>query len=413
VKGQLTGRYLIHGRLPLFALRAVDSVLDRLTPSVTRPVPRNPRRVLLAMSGHLGDSIIGTSAVSFTRRLLPDAEIGVVVPSWSRHVIDGNHLVARVHTLDHWILNRSRDGLPKKVSRYLGTWRAAVGDIRDASYDLAIDLYPYYPNSALLLKSAGVPVRVGYSSGGFGACYTHTVSFVEDFLHGTERQARLIAQALDRHDVIAGGNGTSTTASGASMPLRYELPPMDQAARERAREILRDSGVDPEGYVIVHMGAATAEREWLPEYWREVIRALTERGYRVICTGKGEREDAMAREVTGALAHGRADGRGAADLSGRFTWPELVAVIASARALLSVDTGVAHVAAAFGVQTVTLMATIAIVEHWRPYHERGTVLSHPMPCAPCFRRGGCAAMSCLRLVSPAQVVAALESGVDR
>jgi ADP-heptose:LPS heptosyltransferase len=70
---------------------------------------------------------------------------------------------------------------------------------------------------------------------------------------------------------------------------------------------------------------------------------LRERGCRVVVTGsEGERE--LCREVA----------VGAEDLSGRLSLAELAALVGSASLLLSADTGVAHLATAYGTRSITL-----------------------------------------------------------
>lgn len=63
----------------------------------------------------------------------------------------------------------------------------------------------------------------------------------------------------------------------------------------------------------------------------------------------------------------------------------MAAILASARAAVTVDTGLSHLAAAFGTPTVTLYgATEASLTG--TYGDSQVHLQVNFPCAPCFRR---------------------------
>src|SRR4030095_3015555 len=134
---------------------------------------RTPSRVLLAVGGHIGDAVISTATLSLLKREHPDVDIGIVAASWAAPVFGGHPDVARLHLLDHWKFDRSSRPLASKVARHRRTLATALREIRSARYDAAVDLYAYYPNMAWLMWRAGIPVRVGYRSGGYGPLYTH------------------------------------------------------------------------------------------------------------------------------------------------------------------------------------------------------------------------------------------------
>jgi glycosyl transferase family 9 (putative heptosyltransferase) len=109
-----------------------------------------------------------------------------------------------------------------------------------------------------------------------------------------------------------------------------------------ADDLRLDVRGDADGTTVVHPGAASAARQWPPGRWAQVINELVAEGP-VVLTGS-------ETELCGQLAART----GADDLSGRLSLDELAARVASASLLLSGDTGVAHLATALGVRSVTL-----------------------------------------------------------
>ena len=102
------------------------------------------------------------------------------------------------------------------------------------------------------------------------------------------------------------------------------------------------------GAVVVHPGAAQESRRWPVERWAVVARELAGAGHDVRLTG-GPDEVERAHAVAAAAGL-----PAAAVLAGRTDLLGLCALVAAARLVVSVDTGVAHVATAFGTPSVVL-----------------------------------------------------------
>jgi ADP-heptose:LPS heptosyltransferase len=106
------------------------------------------------------------------------------------------------------------------------------------------------------------------------------------------------------------------------------------------------------GALIVHPGASSDARRWPPSRWAAVIRELLSERLPVVVTGTlGER--ALAEKVA-ALA----DLPGSSVLAGRTDLNALAALTASASLVLSGDTGMAHLAAAYARPAVTLAGPV-------------------------------------------------------
>lgn len=360
----------------LLVIDLLVGILARLWPRAGES-PREPRRVLLASGGHLGDAVILTSTISLVRKVWPDAEIGVLTGSWTVPVLAAHPAINHLHLVDHWRLNRSGGGWVGKWLRYLETRAAAVREIREVGYEVAFDLYPFVPNSSLLLWAAGIPVRVGYSSGGFGALYTKRSRWLSDDRHVAEHHRGLLASV--EHAFATAG------------PLQYALP---ETSGSRPLAPGRD-------YLVVHMGSGLRQKEWPRERWQVLVSKLLAGGHSLVFTGSGPREAEEVREVAG----GRMDCH---DCVGRLTWDEFVETIRGARAVISVDSVAGHIAGAVGTPVVVLISGINSIPQWQPLGETVEMISNPVACAPCHRSRGCASMACVREIPVDRVLRALE-----
>lgn len=150
---------------------------------------------------------------------------------------------------------------------------------------------------------------------------------------------------------------------------------------------LRRPSVEPavDGATIVHPGAKAPERRWPPDRFAAVARALEGRGHTVVVTG-GPADVGLAGAVV--------DGAGLPPdrlLAGATDTGALAALVAAARLVVSGDTGLAHLATAYGIPSVTLFGPVS-PDEWgppagRPRHQclwptgsvRGPVAAVPHP----------------------------------
>ncbi|GGZ32462.1 glycosyltransferase family 9 protein [Streptomyces poonensis] len=148
------------------------------------------------------------------------------------------------------------------------------------------------------------------------------------------------------------------------------------------------------GAVVVHPGAGAPARCWPAERYAHIAAELRARGHRVVVTG-GPDEEELVTEVAKRADLPETDtfagppagpagttGRGAEDpagvpASGGLSFPSLSALVAEARAVVSGDTGIAHLAVAHTTPSVTLFGPVPPDEWGPPRHPRHQALWRP------------------------------------
>jgi len=128
--------------------------------------------------------------------------------------------------------------------------------------------------------------------------------------------------------------------------------------------LARPDGPSPApGAVVVHPGAGFPARQWPAARYATVARELARGGRPLVVTGDpGQR--ALARRV--AEGAGLPDG---AVLAGRTSLGQLAALVAEAALVVCGDTGIAHLATAYGTPSVVLFGPVA-PRHWGPPPDR-------------------------------------------
>jgi heptosyltransferase-2 len=160
--------------------------------------------------------------------------------------------------------------------------------------------------------------------------------------------------------------------------------------------------------VAVAPGAAHATKRWPPEHWRDLVDRILAANLDVAAVG-GTADVAIAEAVT---AGGGDRSRSAA---GRFGLQATGALLRRARAVVSGDTGVMHMATAVGTPVVALFGPTVEAFGFFPYTRRAEVIQLDLACRPCSSQGGprcpLGHHQCLDLIGADAVFAAVQRSV--
>lgn len=346
-----TSRYLIQSPAGRAYVSALDAMLSVVARDSTGPRPGRIDKLLLGIGGHIGDAIIASSALRWARSALPDASIGVAISSAARPVLEGHERVKWIHTVDHWKLNRAAVSWPAKRLRSAETNRQAREEIRAVGYDAAVDLYPYYPNMAVLLWRSGVPRRVGYASGGGGPAFTSAVPWLDSDEHMAAHQRRVLRE-LGVH---------------VEAPLDYDLPQLSAGVIANGARLLSRHDLEPKRYAVLHPGSGDARKDWPLVRWIDLAELLGANGLQVVVTGAGARDESLVRNMQQASP-------ALVSLCGATDIPALRYVLRQSAGAIVIDSAAAHLAAAEGTPGVVLMSPMTNIAQWRPLSSRISVL---------------------------------------
>jgi ADP-heptose:LPS heptosyltransferase len=149
------------------------------------------------------------------------------------------------------------------------------------------------------------------------------------------------------------------------------------------------------GRTLLHCGAKSPARRWPAPRFAAVAAELRRAGHDVVITG-GPRERGLTQTIA------RRAGVAAAELT---SLPELLALVAAARLVISGDTGVAHVATNYRTPSVVLFGPVSPAI-WgpppQPYHQvlwHGDGMGNPH---------GDQLDPALDMITPAEVLAACQ-----
>jgi heptosyltransferase-1 len=317
-------------------------------------------RVLVVRMSAIGDIVMASALIPALRRTWPQAYLAWLTEPAGASLLRHNPRLDEVliWPRDEWRLLRQRGRYRELARAVAGFWRG----LRTRGFDLVLDAQGLL-KSAVWARATGAPRRVGLGS--------------------REGGQWLMTETLNRK-TVSRRIGAEYLALAGYLGLEVGDFPMDvpvgDAPRASARAVLAAAGVRGH-YVALCPFTTRPQKHWVEARWAGLAERLeaTTGLTSVILGGPGDREPAeRLAAASGGLARA---------LAGRTALDESVALVAGARLVVGVDTGLTHLGLAHGIPTVAIFGAT------RPYLDPGTplasVLYDPLPCSPCKRTPTC------------------------
>ena len=275
--------------------------------------------------------------------------------------------------------------------------------------DLVINLTPSEP-ARLMAMSLGATGLRGFAldDHGFNADTSAWAAFLQ--LASSSRGASPF-NIVDIFRRISGLSG-APDGHGAGFGLRGPTPEARAEALLRLQGALPDAapGAPAKGYVALQLGASENRRRWPVAHFAQVARGLAQAGFVPVLVGTAE-EKALGERLRAQLdAHVPASGpTPVIDLLGRTDLPELAAVLANCRLLVTNDTGTMHLAAGLGVPCLAIFLATAQPWDTGPYLPGSICLEPDLDCHPCGFGNACphqdaGTEACRLAIAPATVL---------
>jgi heptosyltransferase I len=224
----------------------------------------------------------------------------------------------------------------------LGNPRKAIATIRSQHVDVLLDFDSWPRVEAVYGVFSGARFSAGFRAPGQHRHYAFD-AWVDH---------RPKTHELDNYRSMASVLGVQSTS------LPEIQPPGLLTAEDRP----------PGPYVVLHMwpaGFRSELKRWAPERWRALAAELIERGNTVVISG-GPRDIA---DSAAWVASAQLPAERVVDLTGRFGLGPVCDLLGGAQAVISVNTGIMHLAAATGVPTLSLNGPTD-AERWGPVGRR-------------------------------------------
>lgn len=314
------------------------------------------KRVVVRGTNWVGDSVMTVPALRALRRVLPEAEITLVVRPGARDIF------ADADFLDHLVIYDRRNAF--SVIPQVRGWR-------ERKFDLAV-LFQNAFEAALIPFLAGVPIRLGYATESRQALLTHPLALPEwrSTRHEVFYYLYLIT-ALEQ--LLFGKSEICESVPDGSLQI-------SDARKSEAENLLRAYGVrEGEPVVALCPGSINSRaKRWSAEAYAALADKFVDSQRQVLLIGS-EAEADVTREVTSRMR------QQPVVLTGKTSLSQITAILSLVDLVVTNDTGPAHIAAALGRPTLVIFGPTNPLTT-RPFAPEAEILRHPPDCAPCMLR---------------------------
>jgi ADP-heptose:LPS heptosyltransferase len=295
-----------------------------------RKLPADIRRIALIKGDGMGDLVLLTGPLRDLRQAFPNARVSFWAGSSAFPLARELAWLDEVHLLDF--------KHPWHAIRALRNWHA----------DVVIDTGQWSRMEALISGMSGARFVIGFETPN---------------QHRHHLCDAPVAHRNDRHEL------ENFRALLKPLGVGPITPPSIGKIDDEDDEI-----ADP--YVVFHMwpsGITHAHlKQWPENHWASLAQACIERGWRIVLTGGKQDVDLTGRWVAQLEDENWIENRAGVSIR------ETISILQNAEAVVSVNTGVMHLAAALSVPTVGLHGPTN-ARRWGPVGQRMIALQVPPP----------------------------------
>lgn len=343
--------------------------------------PRHPAKILLMKYFGMGSILLATPMLRALRQKHPEIRIGFLTLASNRDLVERLGLVDTVYLL-------RTDTAVHFAADAFRRLRA----IRREKYDVTIDLEFFAKFSTIMAFLAGSPVRIGYFLRQMwrGHLLTHQIYYNQN-RHITEVFAALLEPLQ-----------ADVSDFNMSVPL---ITGPDQRA---ALLLLESCGIaEDTPFIVLNVNVSdlSLERCWPLHFFLELARGLLKRvDARLVFIG-AEGDQAQVAQVMDGLD----DRKYVANLAGKTSLGELMAIIRRCRLFIGNDSGPLHLATALGIPTTSFFGP-ETPTLYGPQGQQHLVFYENIYCSPCLnvfnaKTAPCAGNNvCMQSIEPALVL---------
>lgn len=277
-------------------------------------------RVLIVKTSSMGDVLHTLPALTDAQQAIPDIHFDWVVEEGFAQIPSWHSAVDRV--------------IPVAIRRWRKAWFSAPIKAERKAFRDAVRLQQYDAiiDAQGLVKSAALVTRLA-----------HGIKHGMDWSTAREPLASLFYNR--KHHIARQQHAVERTREFFAKSLGYTKP-QSQGDYAIAQHFLTEVNADTAQYAVFLHATTRDDKHWPEANWRELIGLLNNAGIRIKLPWGAAHEEARAKRL--------AEGFTYVDVLPRMSLEEVARVLAGAKFVVSVDTGLSHLTAALDRPNITL-----------------------------------------------------------
>jgi len=344
-------------------------------------LPRNTKKILIYRIGNVGDTICAVPSIIAIRDNFPKGEITMLTSPGKTGALGPEELLNGSELIDELIVYYQEDikGFARKID--------LIRKLRERAFDVFIELPQELTNLRTEIRNIVFAMLIGVKYAcGFRTTAIHLFKKIQAKHLKFERQVERLLDILKKE-------GLKIHKVCLSLPISKD-------DEKQVDEFLRESAI--QDFIAVDPNAKIQTKLWPLDRFGEVGRRLV-KDYNVNVMIIGGQAD---KKRTGRLRE--MIGRGAIDVSGRFSLLQTLELLRRCLLLVSNDTGSVHMAASVETPVVGIYSARDFAVKWYPYGAENIILRKNVSCSICYKFT-CENPICLEQITVEEVLGAVRS----
>lgn len=277
-------------------------------------------RVLIVKTSSMGDVLHTLPALTDAQQAIPGIQFDWVVEEGFAQIPSWHSAVDRV--------------IPVAIRRWRKAWFSASIKAEREAFRHAVRAYHYDAviDAQGLVKSAALVTRLAQG-----------IKHGMDWSTAREPLASLFYNR--KHHIARQQHAVERTRELFAKSLEYDKP-QSQGDYAIAKHFLHDQQTFSDPYAVFLHATTRDDKHWPEAHWRELIGLLGNAGLRIKLPWGAPHEEARAKRL--------AEGFDYVDVLPRMSLEDVARVLAGAKFVVSVDTGLSHLTAALDRPNITL-----------------------------------------------------------
>ncbi|MBF0264839.1 MAG: lipopolysaccharide heptosyltransferase I [Gammaproteobacteria bacterium] len=327
-------------------------------------------KCLIIKTSSLGDIVHTLPALTDAQQQIPGIQFDWVVEEAFQEIPLWHPTVNQVIPV---AIRRWRKNLFSARTRK--EWRQFKDTVSKENYDLIIDAQGLLKSAWLLRYAQGI--RHGYDKHSirepFAARFYTIKHTISRSIHAVERIRQLFALSLNYQ--LAENSFNSVDSSVGNF--------VNHSVNYGIKDFLKQNtnGNKQQKQIFFFHGTTWQTKHWPEVYWLKLAQKLTEKNFQVLLPWGNDQEKQRAQWIKSHWDH--VDD--SVIVLPKLTLSEIALQLLSVKAVVSVDTGLAHLAAALDIPSICLFGPTN-PELTRPYGKNQCFINSEIACQGCLKK---------------------------
>ena len=305
-------------------------------------------RIGVVKTDGIGDAVLASPFFYELRKDFKNAHITGFLSPMGNEVLDGLNVFDEVRGIDpKWLKYKKLNIFTRLISAF-----KLAGMINREKIDLLIGMRYHDRLSSLILSLAKAKLKIGYDVKGMGFGINIKMPLPPKGMHVILKNLSILKYFIP--------------GKKAKIKMGFST---NRQSDKKVEKLLKENKITR--YMVVHPVSGHISKDWSILKYKELLKKLS-RKYKIIVVGG--KDDHRIDEFMGKNIY---------NFAGDLNIKELGSLIKGAHFVLGNDSAAVHIAAVYGIKSLTIFSGTCLYEEWMAYNRKSYIITKSVDCREC------------------------------